>query len=534
MIAHRGSVDTAPESTLAAMDQAVADHADRVTIDVRLTSDGVPVVVHDADLRRTTDAEQKLPGLSPWTVGSLTLAQIKTLDAGSWYRGGVFAGSRVLTLDELLGELGASPIGMTLEVKNPADYGDVAGIGATVERVLAAHPEWATARADGSPRLVVESFDWGFLDRLHTTYPDLPLVLLGNTVTPTDVTDRSWVREIDVRHDTLTTDTVDQARSLGIFVGTWTANSAGELQRVIDLGASGVTTDQPDLLRSMVDGPGPHLDRDGLAPEPPRRAKVDISPPPPHRSAAGCRSRPAPARRPARRIPWQTVVFQSRLGGVWRTVGTHRDRLARRRHRCRCPSTTTMRVRVLSGGRTSTERVVAAVVPPVVPPGGAPRPRIAPRGAGPTRHAGADPRVTTSRPSTWRAMAGRSWRAGCPVGRSALRMLQVSYWGFDGYRHRGTLVVAAQLGRPAGPASSPGCTHSGCRSGRCAGWRRWAAGAPRSAARCAPTPASASPASGCPATAPASGRTPAARSSRSTRGRTRPGSARAGARTPGG
>ena len=146
VIAHRGSVDTAPESTLAAMDQAVADRADRVTIDVRLTRDGVPVVVHDTDLRRTTDAEQKLPGLAPWTVGDLTLAQVKTVDAGSWYPGGLYTGSQVLTLDEVLGELGGSPIGMTLEVKNPVDYGDVGGIGATVKRVLDAHPEWSGPR----------------------------------------------------------------------------------------------------------------------------------------------------------------------------------------------------------------------------------------------------------------------------------------------------------------------------------------------------------------------------------------------------
>lgn len=449
VIAHRGSVDTAPESTLAAMDQAVADHVDRVTIDVRLTSDGVPVVVHDADLRRTTDAEQKLPGLSPWTVGSLTLAQIKTLDAGSWYRGGVFAGSQVLTLDELLGELGASPIGMTLEVKNPADYGDVAGIGATVERVLAAHPEWATARADGSPRLVVESFDWGFLDRLHTTYPDLPLVLLGNSVTPTDVTNRSWVREIDVRHDTLTTDTVDQARSLGIFVGTWTANSAGELQRVIDLGASGVTTDQPDLLRSMVTAQGRTSTATAWPPTTPT-AKVDISAPAtaPVGGRVPVTTKPRTATGAA--LPWQSVVFQSRLGGVWRTVGsTATDSYGGAT--LSLPVDDAMRVRVLSGGRTSTERVVAAVVPPVVPPRGAPRPRI--RLAAQARPAttGADPRVSYVSTHTWKAMSGRSWRRGCPVGRSTLRTLQVSYWGFDGYRHRGTLVVSrssvAQLSR---------------------------------------------------------------------------------------
>jgi hypothetical protein len=135
---------------------------------------------------------------------------------------------------------------------------------------------------------------------------------------------------------------------------------------------------------------------------------------------------------------------------VWRTVGsTATD--SRGGATLSLPVGEGLRVRVLSGGRTSTERVVAAVVPPVVAPNGAPRPGI--RLAAQTRPTttGADPRVGHVSSSTWKAMSGRSWRRGCPVGRSALRTLQVSYWGFDGYRHRGTLVVsrtsAAQLSR---------------------------------------------------------------------------------------
>ena len=449
VIAHRGSVDTAPESTLAAMDQAVADRADRVTIDVRMTRDGVPVVVHDTDLRRTTDAEQKLPGLAPWAVGDLTLAQVKTVDAGSWYPGGLYTGSQVLTLDEVLSELGGSPIGMTLEVKSPVAYGDVGGIGATVKRVLDAHPEWSVPRADGSPRLVVESFDWGFLDRMHLTYPDLPLVLLGNVVTPTDVTDRAWVREIDVRHDNLTAETVNQALALGIFVGTWTANAPAELQRVIDLGASGVTTDQPNLLRSMVTAQG-RTSPSTAWPPTPATAKVDISAP----AAAPVGGRVPVTTKPraatGAALPWQTVVFQSRIGGVWRTVGS----TATDSHggaTLSLPVDETMRVRVLSGGLASTERAVAAVVPPVVVPRGAPRPGIRLAAQSRPTTTGADPRVGYVSAGTWKAMSGRSWRRGCPVGRSGLRMLQVSYWGFDGFRHRGTLVVsrtsAAQLAR---------------------------------------------------------------------------------------
>jgi hypothetical protein len=68
-------------------------------------------------------------------------------------------------------------------------------------------------------------------------------------------------------------------------------------------------------------------------------------------------------------LPWQTVVFQSRIGGVWRTVGsTATD--SRGGATRSLPVGEAMRVRVLSGGRTSTERRIAAVVPPVVLPGG--------------------------------------------------------------------------------------------------------------------------------------------------------------------
>jgi hypothetical protein len=58
--------------------------------------------------------------------------------------------------------------------------------------------------------------------------------------------------------------------------------------------------------------------------------------------------------------------------------------------------------------------------------------------------AGARARVTRLSSSQWRALANRSWRPGCPVGRSGLRLVRASYWGFDGRRHRGELVVAAR------------------------------------------------------------------------------------------
>jgi hypothetical protein len=78
---------------------------------------------------------------------------------------------------------------------------------------------------------------------------------------------------------------------------------------------------------------------------------------------------------------------------------------------------------------------------PVVYPPDAPRPRVKvprqPRAVG----EGPNPTVTGIPDAVWNQMTGRSWHSGCPVGRSELRLVRINYWGYDGYRYRGELVV---------------------------------------------------------------------------------------------
>ena len=440
VVAHRGSVDRAPEHTLAALDQAVADRADRVGIDVHLTRDGVPVVVHDVSLARTTDVEQRFPGTAPYAVGQYSLAQVKTLDAGSWYADGTYTGSRVLTLDEVLTELAGSPLGLVVEIKRPGLYGGLPGIGRAVTSVLDAHPEWSTPRADGSPRLLVESFDWGFLQEMASTFPALPLVLLGETVTPVDLDAHPFVREIDVRHDHLTPELVEHAHATGRVVGTWTPNTGAAMQRAVDLGSDAIATDEPDLLRRLLASLGRAWTGAAWTTSPPT-ARAEVIAPPTALVGGRVRVVGRAATETGVLIPWQPVAFQARVAGVWRTVGTNATDAAGAAV-LSLPVTEGMRVRTVSGGRTSTERVVTAVTHPVVLPAGAPRPASLLRPQPRPSSVGADPRISTLSGAVWRAMVGRSWRSGCPVGRSALRTLRVSYWGFDGHRHRGELVVA--------------------------------------------------------------------------------------------
>ncbi len=96
-------------------------------------------------------------------------------------------------------------------------------------------------------------------------------------------------------------------------------------------------------------------------------------------------------------------------------------------------------------GATSGGHVVRNLPPGSVVrlPVGAPRPRIGLPGQRLVRRAGASPVVTRIPGGVWQSMTGRSWHRGCPVGRAGLRLLRVTYWGYDGYRHRGEMVVGA-------------------------------------------------------------------------------------------
>jgi glycerophosphoryl diester phosphodiesterase len=92
-VGHRGTVKFAPENKIAAHEAAIAMGARAIEMDVRMTKDGEFVIMHDASVDRTTDGS----GL----VSRMTLAEIKNLDAGSWF-GADFAGERVPTLREAL------------------------------------------------------------------------------------------------------------------------------------------------------------------------------------------------------------------------------------------------------------------------------------------------------------------------------------------------------------------------------------------------------------------------------------------------
>jgi glycerophosphoryl diester phosphodiesterase len=185
VVAHRGASAYAPEHTLTAYRLAVEQGADYVEQDLAVTRDGILICLHDESLDRTTNVEELYPdrstidpatGRRRWLAVDLTLAEIKRLDAGSWFDAR-FAGERVPTWEEAVETIGTAA-GLYPELKTPALY-RARNIDQTALFVTAIKALGLDKRPAG--RLIVQSFDESPLRELARVLPAIPRTLLIDT-----------------------------------------------------------------------------------------------------------------------------------------------------------------------------------------------------------------------------------------------------------------------------------------------------------------------------------------------------------------
>jgi glycerophosphoryl diester phosphodiesterase len=161
LIGHRGYSALAPENTLPSFQLALNAGADLIELDYHKSQDGVPMVIHDPILDRTTNARKKWK-LRRIKVSSKTSAEIQTLDAGSWFDEKFF-GAKVPTLVEVLELICGSGAVAVIEHKS--------GDARTLADLL--------REQDRIHQVVVISFNWKFLRELHALAPELVLGALG-------------------------------------------------------------------------------------------------------------------------------------------------------------------------------------------------------------------------------------------------------------------------------------------------------------------------------------------------------------------
>jgi glycerophosphoryl diester phosphodiesterase len=182
VIAHRGASAYAPEHTRAAYELAVKQKADFVEQDLAVTRDGVLICLHDESLERTTDVEAVFPdrartdpgtGAKRWMAGDFTLAEIKRLDAGSWFDTR-FAGERILTWDEAVTIVGGRA-GLYPELKSPSLY---SSRGIDMVKLMADALRRGGFDKAGAQPLILQSFDADAVRGLKRELPGIPRVLL--------------------------------------------------------------------------------------------------------------------------------------------------------------------------------------------------------------------------------------------------------------------------------------------------------------------------------------------------------------------
>jgi glycerophosphoryl diester phosphodiesterase len=188
LVAHRGASAYAPEHTLEAYTLALEQGADFVEQDLTLTKDGVLICLHDDTLERTTDVEARFPdraveerdrdgkAVKRWYANDFTLAEIKSLDAGSWFAP-KFAAARVPTFEEAI-VLVKGRAGIFPELKSPARL-NARGVDVeqAVADVLTKHA-LIGARVEGRPAVYLQSFEEKSVRRLAALLPAVPRTLL--------------------------------------------------------------------------------------------------------------------------------------------------------------------------------------------------------------------------------------------------------------------------------------------------------------------------------------------------------------------
>lgn len=231
-IGHRGAGKDAPENTLAAFQHGWSSGFRMFECDVKLSADGVPYLLHDASLERTTN------GQGP--VESRSWSDLSALDAGSWHSA-VYAGERLLRLDALADWCLANEALLNLEIK-PVP-GHEAATGFAVARAV--QTLWAHAEI----RPLLSSFQPEALFAAQEAAPELPRALLLDRLWAgwEDVALQLQVVGLVVHYPLISEALVATARQRGWRMLSYTVNDVAEAQRLLRLGLDGLITDRMQL-----------------------------------------------------------------------------------------------------------------------------------------------------------------------------------------------------------------------------------------------------------------------------------------------
>ena len=245
LVAHRGGAGLAPENTMAAFASGLEQGADAIEFDVHLSRDKVPVVIHDPLLARTTNGSGE--------VGDLPVEELKSLNAAARYFGPGLP-QRIPTLDEVL-ELVKERAQAHVEIKLKSDGSRYPGMEEAVVAALTRHGMIESS--------LILSFDFPTLQTIKALHPRLRTCALISTRYLSQMGSRgpSAVAEelgklgvdyVGMNERYMSPELYARLREQGLKVGVWTVNSEERMQHFAAMGVDFITTDRPDILRTVL------------------------------------------------------------------------------------------------------------------------------------------------------------------------------------------------------------------------------------------------------------------------------------------
>jgi glycerophosphoryl diester phosphodiesterase len=229
IIAHRGNSSVTPENTLPAFRSAIEAKSDLVELDYYHAADGVPVVIHDEILDRTTDAEQVF-GKPKLTVGEFSSSDLRKLDAGTWFDD-KFAGVRIPTLTESLDLIQSGSVTLVERKAGDAD---------TVVRML--------EEKKILDQVVVQAFDWEYVKRCRELSPRLVLATLSGKPAAPEQIAAAAATGADIivwDHRKIGRSEIEQIHKLGKKAWAYTIDEPERAKQLIAAGLDGVITNKP-------------------------------------------------------------------------------------------------------------------------------------------------------------------------------------------------------------------------------------------------------------------------------------------------
>lgn len=241
IIAHRGAKSDYPENTMPAFKGALEAGADMIELDVRLSKDGIPVVIHDKKVGRTTDGRGE--------VWQMKVDELKRLDAGSWFAKR-FADARIPTLEEVL-VWAKDNIPLNIELKPLSRR--VAVHGGLEEKTVNLVKQF-----EMEDQVFFSSFYYEAIKHIRIMNPEISTGLLYNwrisgNLLPSELVSRYGVDAFHCSKEELNRRWIQNMKLRDIPFLVYTVNRKRAMKRIYQQGARGIFTNKPALLKEVVE-----------------------------------------------------------------------------------------------------------------------------------------------------------------------------------------------------------------------------------------------------------------------------------------